>query len=213
VRRARELAGARAEALLAALQGRLARCWSLREFRMYGLPASEVRRPRAVQTCGRDAIDDLLLYRPFSANEMSTKEFLADAVQRLEEGQHVYTFAADGVLLHYSWLIERTGRAVSDFGHEFGLPGRRPSSGATTRGRTPGVAACRLDRSTAGCGTPPPQVARGWFIGVRAENWVSRHNIEKVGFPALGQRVGRVPAWPCEAMDHVRPDGRGPPGP
>src|SRR2546421_1003541 len=84
-----------APVLRAALQGRLARCWSLREFRMYGLPASEVPKIEGNGDLRRDAIDDLLLYRPFSPNEMSPEDFLAEAVQRLEQGQDVYTFAAD----------------------------------------------------------------------------------------------------------------------
>jgi len=189
-----------APALLAALQGRLARCWSLREFRMYGLPASEVPKTESGADLRRDAIDDLLLYRPFSANEMSVKEFLANAVQRLEEGQHVYTFAADGVLLHYSWLIERTGRAGSDFGHEFGLPGPAAVlwsdyTWPDARGRglqTRSIHRRLRDAAAAG--------RTRMFIGVRAENWVSRHNIEKVGFRPWASgwaeyRLGRVKRW------------------
>ena len=189
-----------APSLLAALQGRLARCWSLREFRMYGLPASEVPKTESGANLRRDAIDDLLLYRPFSANEMTVKDFLAEAVRRLEEGQHVYTFAADGVLLHYSWLIEGTRRAGSDFGHEFGLPGPAAVlwsdyTWPDARGRglqTRSIHRRLRDAAAAG--------RTRMFIGVRAENWVSRHNIEKVGFQPWASgwaeyRLGRVKRW------------------
>jgi GNAT superfamily N-acetyltransferase len=189
-----------ARVLLGALRGRLARCWSLREFRMYGLSASEVPKTESGADLRRDAVDDLLLYRPFSANEMTLKDFLAEAVQRLEEGQHVYTFAADGVLLHYSWLIERTGRAGSEFGHEFGFPDPAAVlwsdyTWPDARGR--GLQTRSIHRRLRDA------VAAGhtrMFIGVRAENAVSRHNIEKVGFRHWASgwaeyRCGRVKRW------------------
>src|SRR5205809_763245 len=189
-----------APALRAALQGRLARCWSVREFRMYGLSASEVSKTESDGDLRRDAIDDLLLYRPFSANEMSVEDFLAEAAQRLEQGQHVYTFAADGVLLHYSWLIEQTRRAGSDFGHEFAFPG--PAAvlwndytcpDARGRGLQTRSIHRRLRDTAAAGGT-------SMFIGVRADNAISRHNIEKVGFRYwasgwIQYRLGRARRW------------------
>ena len=186
--------------LLAALQGRLARGWSLHEFRMYGLPASEVPKTESGADLRRDAIDDLLLYRPVSANEMTLKDFLAEAVRRLEEGQHVYTFAADGVLRHYSWLIERTERAGSDFGHAFALPGPAAvlwSDYTWPDARGHGLQTRSIHRRLRDA------AAAGHariFIGVRAENAVSRHNIEKVGFGHWASgwaeyRFGRVKRW------------------
>ena len=36
----------------------------------------------------------------------SRRQFLSAALARIEEGQHVYTYADGGQLLHYGWLAE-----------------------------------------------------------------------------------------------------------
>jgi len=187
-------------ALVSAIRAARVRCWSLREFRVYGLSASEVPKAEHGQGLRRDAIDDLVLYRPFSPRDVSLNDFLAEALRRLEQRGHVYTFAADGVLLHYSWLEERTERAGSDFGHDFRLPG--PAAvlwndytwpGARGRGlQTQSIHRRLRDAADAG--------ETRMFISARADNAISRHNIEKVGFRHWASgwaeyRFGRVKRW------------------
>ena len=54
----------------------------------------------------RDAIRDLLAYHP-APGQSSRKHFLRDALDRLEEGQHLYSCVRDNQLLYAGWLIER----------------------------------------------------------------------------------------------------------
>jgi GNAT superfamily N-acetyltransferase len=174
---------------------------------MYSLSASEVRPTCEGRGLRRDAIDDLLLYRPFAARDRRREDFLEVARRRLAQGQHVYTFAADGALLHYSWLEEGTERAGSEFDHEFRLPGpaailwddyTRPD--ARGRGLQTRSIHRRLQDAAAGGQTR-------MFIGVRADNAISRHNIEKVGFTHWASgwaryRLGHVKRW----ITYARPD-------
>ncbi len=209
--RARLRSPGRARWLLAAIHVRRLRCWSLREFRMYSLSASDALTTHEGDDLRRDVIEDLRLYRPFTAADLSEKDFWAQAMQRLEQGMHVYTSVTNGLLLHYSWLEERTGRAGSDFGHEFRLP--EPAAvlwddytWPSARGRglqTRSIRRRVRDAATAG--------SRHMFIGVRADNPVSLHNIEKVGFEHWASgwaqyRFGCVKRWVTYAHANATSD-------
>jgi len=190
----------RARWLLASIQVRRQRCWSLREFRAYCFRATDLQATGDLAGVRRDAFDDLLLYRPFSAADMPASDFLARAKERLERGLHVYTYAADGLLLHYSWLEERTQRAGSDFGHEFRFA--EPAAVLWDDYTWPGARGLGLQtrsirrrlRDAAAAGR------RLMFIGVLADNAASRHNVEKLGFRYWASgwaryRLGRVTRW------------------
>jgi len=196
----------------AALAGRRQRWWSRCEFRMYRLDAAQIPPADAGHALRRDALTDLLLYAPFGSDDAPRREFLATARRRLADGQHVYTLAADGVLLHYAWLQTHVSRAGSDYGHEFHLPGAaavlwddytRPDA----RGRglqTASILRRLRDAAAAGC--------TSMLIGVRANNAESRHNIEKVGFGHWASgwaeyRLGHVRRWITAAPAGVVPLG------
>jgi GNAT superfamily N-acetyltransferase len=167
---------------------------------VYRLSAAEVAMAGDGPELRRDAIEELLLYQPSSTSDPSRQEFLAAAWQRLEEGHHVYTWAAEGRLLHYSWLGPRTSSGGSDFGHEFRFPEpavvlwddyTRPEA----RGR--GLQTTSLHRRVKDAAAAGET---SLMIGVRGENRVSRHNIEKVGFRYWASgwaryRFGRVTRW------------------
>lgn len=55
---------------------------------------------------GRDAVTDLLAYEPV-VGRPSRRAFLAEALSRIEDGQHAYTCAAGGRLLHAGWMVDR----------------------------------------------------------------------------------------------------------
>jgi CelD/BcsL family acetyltransferase involved in cellulose biosynthesis len=61
------------------------------------------RVPSPQSTPRRDALDDLLCFEPARRGE-SRRAFLADALARLERGEHAYTHAENGRLLHCAWL-------------------------------------------------------------------------------------------------------------
>ena len=78
---------------------------SLLETRIYAYPASEAREMQVVAGIRRDCLSDLLAYKP-AGSGLSRQEFLADAMTRFEQGQHVYTYVEGGRLLVFGWLAE-----------------------------------------------------------------------------------------------------------
>lgn len=56
----------------------------------------------------RDALEDLLAYQPPKSfrHALSAEEFLADAMDRMEGGQHFYSQIEDGRLKHLAWMVE-----------------------------------------------------------------------------------------------------------
>ena len=194
--------------MLAALRVRRLRCWSLREFRLYVMRAAELPPSTDGDELRRDAMEDLVLYRPYSAGDLPAGDFLAQARERLALGHHVYTWAAGGVLLHYAWLEECTERAGSDFHHEFRLGGPaavlwNDYTWPAARGRglqTRSIRRRLRDAAAAG--------HERMFIGVLADNAASRHNIEKLGFRHWASgwaryRFGRVRRWITRAAPGV----------
>jgi CelD/BcsL family acetyltransferase involved in cellulose biosynthesis len=70
----------------------------------------------------RDALEDLLAYCPVPRG-LSRKRFLSDAMDRLEEGQHLYSCVRDNRLLYVGWVIERPSESfVSHVLPDFQLP-------------------------------------------------------------------------------------------
>jgi len=59
----------------------------------------------------RDALADLLVYRPPSARDPSRRDFLSDALARLERGDHVYTCIEGGLLISRIWSTRLSGPA------------------------------------------------------------------------------------------------------
>ncbi len=64
-----------------------------------GLAAADAAGP----PIRRDALEDFLLYTG-SDRWVTRQELMEQAISRLDEGQHFYTFVEGGVLLHYSWM-------------------------------------------------------------------------------------------------------------
>lgn len=57
-----------------------------------------------------DCITDLLLFEPMESWQ-NKQNFLYQALSRLEQGEHVYTYVDNGKLLHFGWLIENQKKA------------------------------------------------------------------------------------------------------
>ena len=197
---ARRANPARAPAALA----RRGRDWVHRhhELRVYAIDASRVPDmadpPDRVR---RDQIGDLLQFEP-AESWQSRRDLFAAALERFGNGEHLYSHAEAGRLLHYSWLIERQGRTLlNEVGQELDLP---PDSamlyddytdpGARGRGLQTESMRARLRDAARAPGT------KAIFITVLADNGPSRHVIEKVGFEYQGSlfeevRWGRVRRW------------------
>ena len=175
--------------------------------------AAELRPSTDGDELRRDAVDDLVLYRPYSAGDLPAGDFLAQAKERLALGHHVYTWAEGGVLLRadepfvdpaiqsggdhaqlLGGLVQRDRLVIRRFGWWL-VAGDAPSSSACSLGswaRTRSIQRRLQDAAAAG--------HERMFIGVLADNAPSRHNIEKLGFRYCASgwaryRFGRVRLW------------------
>ena len=160
--------------------------WHSCEYHIYRKAAGEVLQPSigAPRRMRRDCLEDLLCYKAVETWQPSLFEFLQSAMQRLEEGEHVYTMAEDGVLVHYGWLIERQEVAYfPEVDQKFQMP---PHSAVlydyfthqSWRGH--GLYQCSLREMALDAANIPE--TEFIYISVVASNAPSRHSIEKAGF-------------------------------
>ncbi len=172
-----------------------------RELRLYSFDASRANEIEAAGPVRRDSLEDLLLYQP-AESWLPREKLLSEALRQIEDGNHVYSCAEDGRLLHFGWLIERQTKSFAAEVHqEHHFP---PDSAVlfgfytvpSARGR--GLYArslCTILRDAAAIpGT------KKVYISVLADNTPSRHVIEKVGFTYEGSlfeevRFGAARQW------------------
>ncbi len=79
--------------------------WSRRQTEFYGNSVGSTSLADAADTIHRDALDDLLLYRDIPSGA-SRCQFMAEAMRRVEQGQHLYSHVVDGRLQSCIWVIE-----------------------------------------------------------------------------------------------------------
>ncbi len=109
--RARRLVGVARDSSLKDVVAPLARLGdcvhSTRETKLY---VRQIAEPIAASGDGRlfrrDVINDLLNYR-VPPGGLPRKRFLFEAMDRLEEGQHLYSCVREGGLIYLGWVIER----------------------------------------------------------------------------------------------------------
>lgn len=157
--------------------------WKKVEFRIY-------RHTKEVSQCAdpsgqlkKDYLPDLLKFEP--AESWQTKEaFMAEALQRLERGEHVYTYASDECLLHYGWLIEQQQESFfTEVQQRFQYPEKSAVlydfyTHPAARGR--GFYQKNLKQMLGDVGKLKD--VKHVYISVLSDNGPSRHVIEKLGF-------------------------------
>ena len=162
-----------------------ARAWirSRRETRVYSHEVATATHPDGPPLIRRDALEDLLDHHPGEAWP-SRQGFLSAALDRIEDGQHFYTYTEGGRLLHLGWLAERptealVGRAIPGF--------RLPPDSALVldldtapeaRGRGLGALSLRAMLRDA---ARIPGTERA-YIAVPADDGPARRVVEEVGF-------------------------------
>ena len=160
------------------------RLWTTMEMRIYSYDVELAQRLRVPQLMNRDCLPDLMAYQPAEAWQMRLSSFLKRVLTGLEHGNHVYTRVEDGRLVHYGWLIERQQKShLSEVGHDFYLP---PESAVLADFYThPAARGKGLYQHSLRQMLHDASLIAGTkhiFIGVLADNFPSRHVIEKVGF-------------------------------
>lgn len=161
--------------------------WTDKEYRIY--VSESPREPDAEEGLNhvqRNCIQHLLLFEPAEPWQ-SRQRFMQEALNRLEQGEHVYTIADDNVLQHYGWFIELQEEAYfSEVEQRYRYPEKGAvlydfytHPGARGQGfyqRT--IARMRIDAAQ------DPAIDR-IYISCLADNFPSRHVIEKAGFNYL----------------------------
>jgi CelD/BcsL family acetyltransferase involved in cellulose biosynthesis/RimJ/RimL family protein N-acetyltransferase len=157
--------------------------WDDVELRIYRMP-SGVSVAQETVAIARDRFEDLACYAPAEGWQPTTDAFLQSAMERLENGEHCYTYVEDGVLAHYGWLIDRQESTFMDEVHQSWTlpPGAAVAHGFYTRPRFRGrgMYASSLARMIRDAAAIPGLEAI--YICVRADNEPSRRVIEKLGF-------------------------------
>lgn len=154
------------------------------EMRIYSYDVELARHLKVPQLMNRDCLPDLMAYQPAEAWQLRFSAFLKRVLTGLEHGNHVYTRVEDGRLVHYGWLIERQQKShLSEVGHDFYLP---PESAVLADFYThPAARGKGLYQHSLRQMVHDASLIVGTkhiFIGVLADNFPSRHVIEKVGF-------------------------------
>ena len=79
--------------------------WENRELRVYYYPKSIARNITHQINMHKDDLDAVYKYKQ-TDGRVSKQDFLADSLERLKRGEHVYSYEENGELLHFGWFIE-----------------------------------------------------------------------------------------------------------
>lgn len=146
-----------------------------------------------------NSISDVLLYPgPQRDFPLSRQEFLANALRRYESGQRSYTSELNDRLAHISWLIPSTETIGTDFGQSIEVPkGSANIWEAYTFSFARGQGLQKASLAQRVCDAVSNPEVQWIYVGVRADNTVSRNNLERFGFRVCGStwrwsRFGRT---------------------
>jgi hypothetical protein len=90
-----------------------------RENSLYYYKAETIKVANNHPSIRRDFIDDLLKFQPVNSHE-TRQNFLSKCLNRIEAGEHVYTWVETERLLCYGWLIERQEKFIfTESGQEY----------------------------------------------------------------------------------------------
>jgi len=171
------------------------------EVRVYSHEATGVPDTDGSHRIRCNAAEDLLRYAP-AASDPPQREFLSSALQRMEDGLRIHTYAENGSLVCYGWLAERQERAfVSEVGQEFGMPENCAylfDLYALPRARTPELFA-NLLRGMLDDAARVPGTTRV-YVCVSAGDAPLQQAVERTGFAYEGSlfeqvRFGQARRW------------------
>jgi CelD/BcsL family acetyltransferase involved in cellulose biosynthesis len=164
---------------------------STRETRLYSFDAAHASRLNIPDLIHRDAPGDLLHYYP-TPRRPSRQKFVAEAVNRMEDGQHLYTRVENAKLSHYAWLAERpSDELAAHILPGFALP---PDSALILDfhnfSHDASLDALSI-RTMLRAAAAVPKTKR-IFIPVKADNAAARAMIEQLGFGYEGSLFERM---------------------
>lgn len=179
------------------------------EFCIYQIALAGLRHPTN-PVLNVNNLDDLLCYERTDPEGPTLFEFLDQSVRKLDQGQVLFSYAREGRLLHYSWLIPKTDRCGTNFGHE--LQFSEPTAVlwddyTVPSARGQGLHKRSLEQRLAFAATI--KGIEKASVGVLADNGASRRNIEAAGFRHVGsawieRRLGTVRYWSDPSLVEIK---------
>ena len=86
---------------------------SRQETKIYASDGAALPRVAANMTMRRNNLVDLLDCR-LPSDELSRRPFVADALARIQQGQHLFTCIESGRLLCMAWLVEKVTKSIAE---------------------------------------------------------------------------------------------------
>jgi CelD/BcsL family acetyltransferase involved in cellulose biosynthesis len=155
-----------------------------REMRIYTFDVEKIAALPNPNLMNHNCLADLLEYEPTNSWDLTPSDFHRTAVERLSQGDHVYTRVEEGVLVHCGWLKERQEESfIFEVNRHFTLD---PDSAVMfdffthPQARGKGLYQSAMKQMLHDAGRIPN--TRKVYISVLADNIASRRAIEKIGF-------------------------------
>jgi len=167
------------------------RVWYRCEKRIYLYQADRILTLPNPNRLRRDQVDDLRYYERTVSWQLAPDAYRAAARMRLAKGEHLYTLVENNCLLHYAWLQPSHTRGEDAAVGQAFLPPPESSSlydhytHPSARGR--GLYLQALYQLLHDVLTLAK--TKQAYIYVYADNWPSRHVIEKIGFTYVGSLI------------------------
>lgn len=165
------------------------------ELRIYKLDRSEISRQSGLSEFQLNSTDHLFKYTESPDLPQNREHYIAEALERLESGQRMYTVEQNGMLAHFSWINVFPSKLNSGLGSVVGLPeGSLIFHNAYTYPWARGQGLQRRGHLRRLSDVLDIDGAQHVFIAVYASNGRSRRNIERTGFK-LFARCTRKRWW------------------
>ena len=157
--------------------------WENRELRVYYYPKSIARNITHQINMHKDDLDAVYKYKQ-TDGRVSKQDFLADSLERLKRGEHVYSYEENGELLHFGWFIEN-----QEYSYLYEIKKRHkwPNNSAVLYDffTVPSARGRKLYQNCIKCmlkDVTKISSVKNIYIVVDANNIISRYVIEKIGF-------------------------------
>lgn len=155
-----------------------------REMRIYDFDVERIAAISNPHLMNHNCVEDLLKYEPTESWHLTASAFHQLVIERLSEGIHVYTKVEADKLVHCGWLIEKQEKSfIPEVNQHFTMP---PGSAVLfdffthPQAKGKGLYQSALKQILHDVRNIPN--TRQVYIAVAADNFASRHSIEKVGF-------------------------------
>jgi len=168
-----------------------ARCWYRRDLRFYACDEKNILALPRHQFLRRDCFDDLDYYAQCERGQMSPETFRRENTKRQILGYHLYTLVQDGRLVFYAWLVDRQARSEDPVLGQVFFP---PTDASVIFDcythpvdRWKGIyhrALCQILHDARDI-----TQARQACMAAYADNRISCHVIEKLGFHYIGSMI------------------------